>query len=55
MDMIIPDSAQALRARLIERGVALSADEAERVWRDWQVVQTFSDAMRAPVPAESPE
>lgn len=55
MDMTIPDSAQALRARLREQGIALSPDEAEAVWRDWQVILTFRDAMHAPVPAASPE
>ncbi|MBY8821675.1 hypothetical protein [Sphingomonas colocasiae] len=47
MDMPLPDTAEALRARLTEQGVALPLEDAEAVWRDWQVILTFRDAMRA--------
>lgn len=52
MDMTIPDTAEALRARLAEQGVALPCEDAEAVWRDWQVILTFRDAMREQDAAE---
>lgn len=52
MATTIPDTAEALRASLAEQGVALSPAEAEAVWRDWQVILAFREAMRAPETAE---